>query len=144
MNASLLVLHDHWLTAEAVFDYVEADFVEPTPTFRKVFEDRSRMYRTSEVWMTLIYVVIEGYEGLNARDKRIDALLTDTDRARPFAAFATPSFIPRRSSTARNSRTSCSTRHQPRLVRRRKCRFPRILRERGPDGRVIRLTLTFR
>jgi hypothetical protein len=62
MNASLLVLHDHWLTAEAVFDYVEADFVEPTPTFRKVFEDRSRMYRTSEVWIALIYVVIEGYE----------------------------------------------------------------------------------
>jgi hypothetical protein len=96
MNASLLVLHDHWLTAEGVFDYVEADFVEPTPTFRKVFEDRSRMYRTSEVWIALIYVVIEGYEGLNARDKRIDALLTDTDRVTALRRFRNALFHPQR------------------------------------------------
>jgi hypothetical protein len=32
MNASLLVLHSHWLTAEAVRDYVKADIVVPTTT----------------------------------------------------------------------------------------------------------------
>ena len=94
MNASLLVLHDHWLTAEAVFDYVEADFVEPTPTFKEVFEDRSRMYRVSEVWIALIYVVIEGYEGLNVRDERIDALLTDAERVTALRRFRNALFHP--------------------------------------------------
>jgi hypothetical protein len=96
MNTSLLVLRNHWLTAEAVFDYVEADLVGPTPTFRKVFEDRSRMYRTMEVWVALIYVLIEGYADLNVRDERIDALLIHTERVSALRRFRNALFHPQR------------------------------------------------
>jgi hypothetical protein len=86
------------------------------------------MYRVSEVWIALIYVVIEGYEGLNVRDERVDVLLTDAERVTTLRRFRNALFHPQ---------TELSG--QPHLVRRRKRRFPRVLRERGPDGRVIRL-----
>jgi hypothetical protein len=54
------------------------------------------MYRVSEVWIALIYVVIEGYEGLNVRDERVDVLLTDAERVTALRRFRNALFHPQK------------------------------------------------
>jgi len=96
------------------------------------------MYRVSEVWIALIYVVIEGYEGLNVRDERVDVLLTDAERVTSSPLSQCP-LSPSEGALRQEVHGLHVRRGQPHLVRRSKRRFPRVLRERGPDGRVIRL-----
>jgi hypothetical protein len=54
------------------------------------------MYRVSEVWIALIYVVIERYEGLNVRDERVDVLLTDAERVTALRRFRHTLFHPQK------------------------------------------------
>jgi len=81
MDLGLVALYKHWISADAVKQFVDAKV--PTPAkgtlpgdVAELAQSYSAFLRLS-VWYALLYVVVEGYREQSLRDPDVDALLAE-------------------------------------------------------------------
>mgnify|MGYP001603328725 FL=1 len=79
MDWKLVALHKHWVTADAVKQFVSSPVPSRTedtlpPDMLAPAQVFSTFARLS-VWYALLYVVVEGYRELKLQDPEVDALL---------------------------------------------------------------------
>ncbi|MBX9846209.1 MAG: hypothetical protein K2Z80_30835 [Xanthobacteraceae bacterium] len=82
ISISLLSLHTHWITADAIkermrFNVGGVEGQVPTE-LEDLGQEMSKM-QTMVVFYALFYVVIEGYRELKLKDDTVDALLSKND-----------------------------------------------------------------
>ena len=84
ISVSLMALHGHWLTADAVNQRIHIDVGQrgKGPQLPDHLEALGQHYSKGlmlTVFYGLIYVIVEGYRELQLKDETIDALLTNSD-----------------------------------------------------------------
>ena len=82
ISISLLALHKHWITADAVKERITFDVKVPEDQIPKELESLGQQMskmQTLVVFYALFYVVIEGYRELKLSDETIEALLAKND-----------------------------------------------------------------
>jgi hypothetical protein len=84
ISVSLMALHGHWLTADAIehrvhFDVEQKGIGPHLPDDIEALGQQHSKIMTLTVFYGLIYVVVEGYRELQLKDEAIDALLANGD-----------------------------------------------------------------
>jgi len=81
MDVGLIALYKHWISADAVKQFVGAKVPMPANgTLPGDVAELAQFYSTFlrlSVWYALLYVVVEGYGEQSLRDPDVDALLAE-------------------------------------------------------------------
>lgn len=78
IDVSVLSLHTHWITADAIKERMFLDIEDSGGQVPKEFEELGQHFsriQTMVVFYALLYVVVEGYRELKLKDEAIDTLL---------------------------------------------------------------------
>lgn len=82
INISILALHLHWITADAIREQIKRDLERKSIRKSRTFETAAQQFSTGQtliVFYALFYVVVEGYRELKLEDEAIDILLCKND-----------------------------------------------------------------
>lgn len=97
-DIKLVSLHKHWITADSLDYHLRRSLKLPQENHMQgsveLFEMSKIMssFAVLSVIYSLIYVVVEGYQELNLKDKNVDDLLSKTDFVAHLKRFRNATF----------------------------------------------------
>jgi hypothetical protein len=95
---AIVALHRHFVTADAIRQFISADVPVDDKTARMLGEDLSELAEffsavfRLQVFYALLYVVVEGYQELGCEDPAVDELLAQSDLVGALKRFRNGTF----------------------------------------------------